>query len=134
MSLAIDAQSAKVYRHLVEYGFYWAKTIVLALSENSLVSHWVKLEAIWAVEQAHPVLVCLMDNTLPSQLHPGLATERPKSSGYPPIRFIDFREDGPDAQRILDELLRMNEFMPVFTGDEIKMNFDPVHRMTRGDT
>jgi hypothetical protein len=131
MSLATDAQEANIYRVLVEYSFYWAKTIIIALSAKSLTSHWVKLEAKWAVEQRHPIIICFMDESRPAQLHPGFSEEGQSSQGMRALRFIDFRLDLTDAQKLLDELLQAEEFAPLFTGDELRMNLTAAYRYAR---
>jgi hypothetical protein len=125
MSLKIDGSSANVYRVLVEYSLFWAKTIVIALSKHSLDSDWVRLEARWAVDQYHPILVCLMDDTSPAQLHAKLADDW-RLDGRPSVRFIDFRRDIQGVQALLDELLQAAEFAPLFFHDDLKININLV--------
>src|ERR1051325_6378782 len=72
LSSAQDAFTVKWHRIAVQSAFVAAKTIVCAVSQRSLLSDWTKLEALWAVEQRHPVIACLIDDADPSFLHPDL--------------------------------------------------------------
>jgi hypothetical protein len=101
---------ATAYRFMVEYGLYYCKTIIFAVSEASVRSDWVRLEARWAVEQRHPRIVCLVDQTAPEDLHIELGQNCRGSLMKPPQRIIPFDKDVSTAQSVLNRLLHSPAF------------------------
>jgi hypothetical protein len=95
---------------MVEYSLFYCKTIIFAVSEASVHSNWVRLETTWAVEQRHPRIICLLDQTAPMDLHIELGQDRRWSLWKPPQRIIPFYEDVPKAQSALSRLLHSKRF------------------------
>jgi hypothetical protein len=96
---------ATAYRFMVEYSLFYCKTIIFAVSEASVRSDWVRLEARWAIEQRHPRIICLLDRAAPEDLHIELGLNRPSSLLKPPQQIIPFYEDMTTAQSALNRLL-----------------------------
>lgn len=101
---------ATAYRFMVEYSLFYCKTIIFGVSEASVRSDWVRLEARWAVEQRHPRIICLVDRTAPKDLHIELGQNRRWSLLKPPQRIIPFYEDVTTAQSALNRLLHSPAF------------------------
>jgi hypothetical protein len=99
------------YRVVVEYAFLYSKTVVIAVSEASLRSTWARLEAHWAVDQHHPIIVCMIDDVNVVRLNRGLALRRWLPIFYPPFVTIDFFRDEATAQRQLGEVLQRKPFL-----------------------
>jgi TIR domain len=97
---------AEFYRVVVEYSFYFSKTIIFAISERSAQSNWARLEAQWAVEQRHPSILCLVDGTPPARLNPDLE----KLSRFSPSVTVDFSQDESAAEHVLWSTLSREEF------------------------
>jgi hypothetical protein len=111
VSLAQDPVFANAYRFMVEYSMYYCKTVIIALSQRSLLSTWTSLEAQWAVSQRHPIIVCRIDDSDPRQLHPALGT-RWFSLLRSPLEIISFEQDPIAAGETLRTLMRQREFAP----------------------
>jgi len=105
-----DALIVNAYRFMVEYSLFYCKTIIFAISEASVRSDWVRLEARWAIEQRHPRIICLLDGTPPGELHTALEPSAEEPSLQPPQRVIHFYEDIAKAQSTLDGLLHSPAF------------------------
>jgi len=101
---------ATAYRFMVEYSLFYCKTIIIAVSAASVRSDWVRLEARWAVEQRHPRIICLLDQTAAVNLHIELGQNRRWSLWKPPQRIIPFYEDVATAQSVLSLLLHSKKF------------------------
>lgn len=101
---------ATAYRFMVEYSLFYCKTIIFAVSEASVRSDWVRLEARWAIEQRHPRIICLLDRTAPEDLHIELGHNRRSSLLKPPQRIIRFYEDITRAQSALNRLVHSPAF------------------------
>jgi hypothetical protein len=99
------------YRVVVEHAFLYSKTVVIAISGASLKSAWARLEAHWAVDQRHPIVVCRIDNVSLARLNRGLALRQWLPVFYPPFATIDFFRDEGSAQRQLDEVLQRTPFL-----------------------
>ena len=100
------------YRFMVEYSLYYAKTVVLVVSKDSVESAWVQLEIRWALERPHAFIVCLVDGTPPARLHPKLARERRMGLFGPPLRMVDFRADHASARAMFNTLIHTPRFAP----------------------
>jgi hypothetical protein len=100
------------FRVVVEYAFRYSKTVVIALSENSVQSSWARLEADWAIRQRHPIVICRIDDASPARLNSGLVPRKWLSLLYPPLVIVDFSRDEAMAQRQLDEVLQREQFLP----------------------
>jgi hypothetical protein len=100
-----------LHQALVVFAFRSVKTVIAVISTDAIASDWVRLEVKWAIEQKHPVIVCLKDDSNPAELHAALATPETWSiSDVPPRRIIDFRQDSGAAERELRRLLQTDEF------------------------
>jgi hypothetical protein len=105
LSLATgDPRIVNAYRFMVEYSMNYAKTVIIALSERSVVSAWATLEAQWAVRQGHPLIVCRMDDTRPSRLSAAFSPYRLFLSRKTPRKVIDFRSTGPARDQLNESL------------------------------
>ena len=105
-----DGQLNEHYALIVS-AFRFVKTVIVVVSTASIVSEWVSLEMKWSVEQKHPMIVCLKDQSDPSELHSELAAPETWSlSANPPRRVIDFRHDTGVAEQELCRLLKTVEF------------------------
>jgi hypothetical protein len=105
---------ANAYRFMVQYGLYWAKTIIIVVSRKAVLSPWVALELRWALEQRHPIIACRVDDTEPAALDERLAFAG--HSGDVPGCVVDFGDAAP-AQVRLRSLLSEERFAPAHPGD-----------------
>jgi hypothetical protein len=100
LSAASDPNAKHLHNALVEHAFRFCKTIVIVISQHYLSSDWTNCEAAWAVEQQHPIIVCLKDST------------EPAASVHLPIEIIDFRHDPASSENKLLELLGTPVYKP----------------------
>jgi hypothetical protein len=96
---------------VIIHSFKFTKTVIVTISENSQQSVWMPFETQWAVEQSHPIVLCLKDNTDPSFLRQEFA-EFWRPSSPLPIALIDFREDAARASVDLVSMVGIPEFKP----------------------
>lgn len=104
---------ANAYRFMVQYGLYWAKTVVIVVSRQAAVSPWVALETQWALEQRHPIIVCRVDDTEPAVLDGRLAYGHGDGAWG---CVVDLGDSAPARMR-LRSLLSEARFAPVPPGD-----------------
>jgi hypothetical protein len=110
MSIASTTPAiVNAYRFMVQYSLFYCKTVIFALSHASVQSEWVRLEATWTVEQRHPRILCLLDETKPEELHLEFGHHCHRVVEVPQ-RFIRFYEDIPAAQVKLGQILHLPEF------------------------
>jgi hypothetical protein len=110
LSWKADPHMLDLHRALVVFAFRFVKTVILVASENSRSSDWVRQEVKWAIEQDHPMIICITGAIDPAELHPELSISKIRSSTNPPRRLIDFRNRVGDAESELRNLLQTKEF------------------------
>jgi hypothetical protein len=104
--------SPQYHLQSIRHSFQVCKTVLIVISQNSPKSKWMKYESRWAIEQKHPVIICLLGDLDPSFLrHEFHETQRPSHS-HLPIEFVDFRQNLPAATDTLFALLAQPEFVP----------------------
>jgi hypothetical protein len=117
LSQASPGNIAEAERVLVEYAFQNAKTVLIVLSGDSVISEWVRLEAQWAIDQSHPIILCRRHGVDAARL-----------ANFPwgaaPVVEIDFSRDVPSGQRQLMELLHRPEFAPDIRADRPLLDMD----------
>jgi hypothetical protein len=103
-------------KHLntIEIAAKVVKTFIVVVSTRSLHSKWMPLESRWAIEQAHPIIICSLDETDPSFLREEYASHRRPEHAHLPIEVIDLREK--DATQNLLTMIKRPEFVtdPVY--------------------
>jgi hypothetical protein len=111
LSSADSRYKVETHRVAVTFAFKYSKTIVIALSQRSIRSNWARLEATWAVEQMHPIIICSIDDTTADLLHPDLGKRRRFTLRARPARAsIDFSRDISAGEDRLASLLQKSDF------------------------
>jgi hypothetical protein len=110
LSNASDSKQLQYHLMAIGLSFKFTKTIIVAISNNSLNSAWMRLETRWAIEQSHPVIICLRDDTDPAMFRQEFAEHKRPSYSHLPIEVVDFRKGGATGQLL--SLLEKAEFKP----------------------
>jgi hypothetical protein len=87
-----------------------AKTIIIAVSCNSCRSQWMPMESRWAIEQAHPIIICSRDETDPAFLREEYAALRRAEYAHLPIELLDYKRS--DASERFMALMKLPQFKP----------------------
>jgi len=112
LSGASAEQQRKLHNALVEHAFKFCKTIVIVMSRDYLPSEWTRCEAAWAIEQRHPIIICLKDATRPETVRSEFAAAQRTAHSYLPIELIDFTRDLALAESRLLELIESPAYKP----------------------
>ena len=111
LSSADTKHKVETHRVAVTFAFKYTKTIIIALSQRSVRSNWARLEASWAVEQKHPIIICRIDDTDPAVLHPDLGKRRWFDfKARPPRTSADFSRDVAVGEKEFTSFLGKKEF------------------------
>ena len=64
---------SEAYKHLIELALHLCPRFLLVISQNVVGHPWVLAEIDWALAQDRDFVCCRLDDTLPSEVHSGLA-------------------------------------------------------------
>jgi len=103
-----DPRIVRSYRFMVEYSLFYCKTVLIILSNKSVGSEWCQLEAKWAVEQKHPIIICRVDSSKASVLDARLR----RAAIAPNVPQLDFFRDEAKSRNRLHKLLQSANYAP----------------------
>lgn len=97
---------SKHYKELVRVALRLCDKFLLVVSKNSVNHEWVKAEVAWAVDNNRSIIMCLFDDSAPTQIHFKLSVAQLNNRLY----TVDFSNNIKHAQTelsiILDKLLK----------------------------